>query len=182
MARTATNTATNTYTRLRISVVQSQFEIFLRYAGLSGKRMTKFCDAISDRKIEILRLAILDSDEVVASISLHVDWVLHDQMVSLEGDMFNTYRNGWIDGVAPEIDVYAAQISKMADELNKKLDFFVVFSEAVRSDSSEHDRMRAQLDLAPCKKQYAFSSDDFGGHRKREVPGLPELALDMWVG
>lgn len=176
-ARTLTRTHTGTYTRLRLDVIQDQFDLMLRYASVDKERRGKILSRISEQKVQEIGLYIVDEGYLFAQVSLAVDWDMHTNIVNVLGPDFDINRPGWEEGVCPEVDVAAHRIANVAKDMEKRLRIWIRFTDAVRSNPAEHKALCDELGF-DYKSGIPSWRDGFlaaGG----ECPDLPEMTITL---
>ena len=137
----STHTQTNTYTKPRIEVVRDQFELFLRYTGISSTRLDALLLSIERGELASIG-AYLEKDGCrLMEVEVEVDWELHAQLKNAEGDLFDTDLPGWEENASPEVNMYAHRISRVAKDLDLKVRHWILVDRRIRADPEQHKKL-----------------------------------------
>ncbi|MEV7776007.1 hypothetical protein [Kitasatospora sp. NPDC086791] len=138
-------TSTYTETRTRTESVLDQFEIFLRYTGVSKKIRTGFLRGIENRWLAAIGVFLVNGDGLrILEAEISVDWTLHSDL----GALMPTVRTdlpGWEGGAAPEITVIGNRFGRKAQELNLTPRAWARFTSAIIADGKRHADLCGQV-------------------------------------
>ncbi len=148
MAKANTSTFTQAYVRPRISVLDDHFELFLRCGGMNDNEVDKFLRAVERHELQAVGIYIEENNYRIAEVEFAVDWVLHEEMTRISGNMFDTDRCGWKDGTAPEAYVAVTRLVQAAKEKKQNLKSWIRVSQHVRESPNLHKQVCQELGYA----------------------------------
>lgn len=175
MAKTTTNTTTQTYTKARIDVINDHFELFLRCAGMGDDTVDKFLLSVEKHEIDEVGVYILQDEFRVAEVSFKVNWNKHIELVRVNGDIFDTEEPGWNKGVSPEAYVAVGRLVKEAKRLNTKVYSWILVADFIRSSENEHKRVCDELGYSFDSKVPSWKKEPV--EDVRQIEGLSEARV-----
>jgi hypothetical protein len=134
----STNTYTHTYTKPRIDVVEDHFTFFFACAGLNKADIKKHLDSIRSNELQAVGVYLEKDGFMIAEVELDVDWNVHHDAIRVSGNMFDTNRGGWKNGVAPEAYILVQGLVDEANRLGLEIRHWIRVTQAVRNDSNKH--------------------------------------------
>lgn len=167
-----TRTYTQSFTKARIDVLSDHFELFLRCGGISESSIEKFLDAVERQELDAVGVYIEEGGYRVAEVEFEVNWETHNQMVHLNGKMFDTDLPGWNNGVSVEAYVAASRLTRLARAKGVEPRSWIRVSEKVRADKVKHRKVCDTLG-------YAYGSSvcpwkNMPLEQRRTIEGLEE--------
>ncbi len=174
-----TYTKTFTYTKARLSVIDDQFELFFRCAGMSDTEVKKMLKAIEEHKLDAVGVYIEDGGYKIAEVSLSIDWDLHNKIVFETGSTMNTKIAGWKDGVAPEAYVPVQNLAEMAQEMGKELCSWIHVSANFQNNKEKFKAVCDELGYNYNSSAPSFKEEPV--EKKRSVNKLEELTVTKKV-
>lgn len=176
MASTHTNTKTVTYARL--PAICNQFRTaFYRIMNYSEDDAAPYLKWLSQKKIVSIafwgyQYNQLNQKEKWCELTLHVDWVKHNEFVLKGSDHIQLKEN--YKGMIPEINAAIYWMQQMVECYNLYTSFTLTYGNIT---SEEHDEFAREQDLVPSKKIEWHSTPISQGIVSG--PELSELTADM---
>lgn len=104
--------------KLRTSVVEDQYALFLIVSGVPDYEREKLLDAIRSREIEAIGLFLVDkTGKRIAEIELSADWKKHQEFMTMESEYIDLNDPFFTpDGYAVEPYIAAGNLVKLAQE------------------------------------------------------------------
>ena len=129
-----------------------QFDMFLLYTGVKERSRDRILNAVQEKWITAVGVYLLNSDqERMLEAEVAVRWELYSDLVALEPTI-RTDLAGWEKGAAPEIQVIGSRFGRKANQLGKRVHFWVRFTSEIRADPSLHRQLCEQTGV-----QYGWS-------------------------
>lgn len=171
------STLTYTDTRTRTEAVLDQFEMFLRYAGVSEKIRTGFLHGVEHRWLEAVGVFLVNSAGLrILEAEVAVNWHLHSDLAVLSPTV-RTDLPGWEKGAAPEITVIGNRFGRKAQSLGLTPRGWVRFTSEIRSDSGRHAELCRQVGVNYQGKVPTWASTPH--ERSYTIQDLNEVATSL---
>ena len=139
------HTCTNTYTRTRSDVIDDHLEMFLICAEMSNSEIERILEAAARKELSAVGIYIEKDGFRFAEVEFEIDWDEHQKMTGIYGEYFDTDQPGWKDGIAPEADLAAQRVVKLAKEEKTHVRSWIMVSPSVRSDPVIHKKVCEKL-------------------------------------
>lgn len=145
----AARTFTYTWTHTRLETIQDQFRYFMTYGNVDDGYVEKVVYGIGEKAIQAVGLFACDSSGLrVIEAELRVDWELSAKLSLSIPNISSSGLTGWDGTQAPEIKVAGRRFAQTAERLQLAINFWVLFTPAVRASSSNHEAWCKRVGVA----------------------------------
>lgn len=174
MAQTYTNTTTRTYTRARMHLIRVQFKSFAMRFGYTPACTEGLPSAVEEQLVSSLTVfANTPAGETVASVTLKIDWVAHDELKETTEVSIDAR---WRDDVSPQLGVFEEGFEDFVEEQGLVLDRRVQLSDACHADPALYEATMERLDLVPADA-IRWKNKPMG--QSERIRGLAELSAEV---
>jgi len=156
--------------KTRTEAVLDQFDIFLRYTGISDHKREGILKGIQGRWLDTVAVYLTNNEgKRILEAEINVNWKAHSDLAILSPTI-RTDLPGWERGAAPEIHVIGGRFGKKAQELGSPVRFWVRFNNEIRSDKTRHKRLCGVVGVL-----HATSVAEWASKPKERFYGISEL-------
>ncbi len=169
----APTTRTYAEARTRAEVVVDQFDMFLKYTGISNSDRNNILKGIKNRWLEAVGVYLVNTHgQRILEAEVNVNWTLHSDYAVLT-PVVRADLPGWDSGAAPEIVTIGHRFGKYAQDRGIEPSYWVRFTQAIRNDPARYHDLCPMVGVSYQSRPPEWASTPQS--EQYQIPDLQEL-------